>query len=215
MRLEGLVRSLAIAGLFTALSRLFVRTRRRKRSSRPTYKPPRRTTGRPSSTAPTRVCSRARRWAWAPATSQAGTTAGKRVTGARSAWAPASAHSGARPWGCSLGFADKGGAPAAASSHAIWRPARCSVRCSARSAAASPQPSKNDAEHVLFGASIGVIAGAGLGIVTGIVEGQAKRRRQEVKTTTTTSSLRLAPTLGWMKDARGSTALVPGLSGSF
>ena len=100
--------------------------------------------------------------------------------------------------GVSLGFADQSGAPGG---RFVARDLAAGALLGALLGAISGGISaavKNDAEHVLFGASIGVIAGAGLGIVTGIIEGQAKKRRQAVSTTTTTS-LRLEPTLAWMK----------------
>jgi hypothetical protein len=72
-----------------------------------------------------------------------------------------------------------------------------------------------DAEHVLFGASIGVICGAGLGIITGIIEGQMKARDSAAESTTVTSRLRLAPTLAWVRASDGSRAVLPALAARF
>ena len=115
--------------------------------------------------------------------------------------------------GLSLGFADKAGAPGG---RFVARDLAAGAGFGALMGAISGGISaaiNKEAEHVLFGASIGVISGAGLGIITGIIEGQAKKRRLAAATTTT--SMRVQPTLSWMKDAHGSSALVPGLSGSF
>jgi MFS family permease len=117
--------------------------------------------------------------------------------------------------GLSLGFADKAGAPGG---RFVARDLAAGAGFGALIGAISGGISaaiNNKAEYVLFGAAIGVISGAGLGIITGIVEGQAKKHRQAATATTTTSSLRLQPTLAWLKDAHGSTALMPGFSGSF
>ena len=59
-----------------------------------------------------------------------------------------------------------------------------------------------------------MLAGAGFGIVTGIIEGQTKKRRT-TGTATTTTSLRLSPTLAWLKNDCGDGALVPGFVGRF
>ncbi len=72
---------------------------------------------------------------------------------------------------------------------------------------------QNNAEHVLFGATIGVLAGAGLGIITGIVEGQT----HESKSTrvTTAGRLHLRPDLMLTRTVNGSNVLTPGVVGRF
>lgn len=72
-------------------------------------------------------------------------------------------------------------------------------------------------ERVLFGASIGVLAGAGVGIITGIIEGQSKRQRNVAAITT--SRLTVQPSLavtsvGDRLHAKATT-LLPGVSGRF
>lgn len=71
---------------------------------------------------------------------------------------------------------------------------------------------QNKAEHALFGATIGVLAGAGLGIITGIVEGQT---RESKSTRVTTGRLQLRPDLMVTRAANGSNALTPGIAGRF
>lgn len=71
---------------------------------------------------------------------------------------------------------------------------------------------KDDAEHVLFGASIGVLAGAGLGVITGIVEGQTRERETAQ---VTTSNFRMRPDLTVARAANGSSVVAPGLVGVF
>ncbi|HEX5659732.1 MAG TPA: hypothetical protein VFX59_21205 [Polyangiales bacterium] len=78
---------------------------------------------------------------------------------------------------------------------------------------------RNDkAEYALFGTAIGAISGAGLGIITGIIEGAAKRNRSgtTTTTTTTTSKLHLEPSLDFVA-ARANSLGTPvgGFRGSF
>lgn len=73
---------------------------------------------------------------------------------------------------------------------------------------------KNDGERVAYGASIGVLAGAGLGLITGIVEG-ATKNRQETRSTTVTSKLRLAPTVAMAQTSTHSSVVMPALAGRF
>jgi hypothetical protein len=72
----------------------------------------------------------------------------------------------------------------------------------------------NEPERVLFGTSVGALAGAGLGIITGIVEGQLKGDR-ETRTTAVTSRLKLEPSVAWERRTHGSGALLTGLAGRF
>jgi hypothetical protein len=75
---------------------------------------------------------------------------------------------------------------------------------------------QHHAEYALFGTAIGVCAGAGLGIITGIIEGQAKRRRNAQATTTTTSRLQLEPSLDFVPLRAGSVGTaVSGIRGVF
>jgi MFS family permease len=75
---------------------------------------------------------------------------------------------------------------------------------------------QSEAEHILFGAAIGVVAGAGLGIITGIVEGQRKgRERNTTGNTTVTSRLRLAPSLSFARVADGSRTALPAIAARF
>jgi MFS family permease len=72
------------------------------------------------------------------------------------------------------------------------------------------------AEYALFGTAIGACAGAGLGIVTGIIEGAAKRRRNNAATTTTVSRLHLQPSLDFVPlRANSLGTAVSGIRGSF
>lgn len=75
----------------------------------------------------------------------------------------------------------------------------------------------NDAERVVFGASVGVLAGAGLGLLTGVITGQLRENRDETQTTTTvTSRLKLAPSIAWARPSQqGSGVLMPSLAGRF
>jgi hypothetical protein len=122
--------------------------------------------------------------------------------------------------GLGLGFADRAGAPGG---RYIARDLIAGAGFGAVIGVISGGISagiNSDAEHVLFGAAIGVVAGAGLGIITGIIEGQTKKHRRPATTTTTTTTtsiqrLRMQPTLGWIKDGRGTSAVMPGLSGQF
>lgn len=112
--------------------------------------------------------------------------------------------------GLGLGFADRAGAPAG---RYIARDLAAGAGFGAVIGVISGGISaaiKSEPEHVLFGAAIGVVAGAGLGIITGIVEGASKRNRN-VQSTTTTTRLKLEPTLAYV----GSGALMPGVSGQF
>ncbi len=71
---------------------------------------------------------------------------------------------------------------------------------------------KHKPERALFGTTIGVIAGAGLGIITGIVEGQTREKSTKV---TTTSRLRIQPDLMMTRAVNGSNTFAPGISGRF
>ena len=78
-------------------------------------------------------------------------------------------------------------------------------------AAATDKP-----ERVVFGTSVGVLAGAGLGIITGIVQGQMMDNRGETHTTTVTSRLKLTPSLALTRpDNRSAAVVMPGLAGRF
>jgi hypothetical protein len=71
------------------------------------------------------------------------------------------------------------------------------------------------AEYALFGTAIGVCAGAGLGIITGVIEGVAKRRRNN-STTTTVSRLHLQPSIDFVPLRENSLGTaVSGLRGTF
>jgi hypothetical protein len=116
--------------------------------------------------------------------------------------------------GISLGIADRAGAPAGryiARDLSLGAGFGAVVGAIAGGISAIVQ---DDAEHVLFGTSIGVVAGAGLGIITGIIEGQAKRRRSTAVTTGARVRPTLAVTQGGGDGLRGST-VVPGLAGRF
>lgn len=118
--------------------------------------------------------------------------------------------------GLTLGFMDKGGARAG---RYISRDLMAGAGFGAVLGAISGGISaaiKSEPEHILFGASIGVIAGAGLGIITGIVEGQMKsRERNTTGTTTVTSRRKLAPSFALARNGDGSYAMVPGVAGRF
>ncbi|MDB4988166.1 MAG: hypothetical protein JWN04_3344 [Myxococcaceae bacterium] len=66
-------------------------------------------------------------------------------------------------------------------------------------------------EHALFGAAIGVVSGAGLGIITGIIEGVSKRNH----TVTATSRLHVEPSLLMARQVDHTNLMMPGLSGRF
>ena len=116
--------------------------------------------------------------------------------------------------GLTCGFIDKGGSPAGRYiSRDLMAGAGFGGVLGAISGAISAGIN-NDAEHVLFGASIGVIAGAGLGLITGIVEGQMKGRRDAASTTVVTR-LKLTPTLAWARTVDGSRTVMPALASRF
>ena len=71
---------------------------------------------------------------------------------------------------------------------------------------------QHEPEHALFGAAIGTISGAGLGILTGIIEGATHRDRTS---TARKRSPSVAPTLAWTRTADGSSAWLPSVSGRF
>lgn len=69
-------------------------------------------------------------------------------------------------------------------------------------------------EHILFGASVGAVAGTGLGMVVGFIEGPAitgspRHRRGSL------TPLQLRPSVGMVQDSGRNAILVPGLSGRF
>ncbi|MET0340929.1 MAG: hypothetical protein ABW252_08000 [Polyangiales bacterium] len=118
--------------------------------------------------------------------------------------------------GISLGIADRAGAPAG---RYIARDLSLGATFGALVGAIGGGISaivQDDAEHVLFGAAIGVVSGAGLGIITGIIEGQTKKRRNVAAVQ---ARVEVRPTLAMTRplaaeSARGST-LVPALIGRF
>jgi hypothetical protein len=101
-------------------------------------------------------------------------------------------------FGILLGVIDKSGAPAGRYIARDWA-AGVGFGALIGVIAGGISAARNDkAEYALFGTAIGAISGAGLGIITGIIEGAAKRNRSTTTTTTTTSSLRLQPSLDFV-----------------
>lgn len=71
-------------------------------------------------------------------------------------------------------------------------------------------------EHILFGASVGALAGTGVGMVVGFIEGPAivgsKRHRRGAMPDL---ELQVRPSVGMTQDLSHSLVLTPGLSGTF
>lgn len=66
-----------------------------------------------------------------------------------------------------------------------------------------------DGEHALLGAAIGSVAGAGLGLVVGVIDAERARARWRRQ------AVRIVPAMGGTRDASGQLVWVPSIAGSY
>lgn len=74
----------------------------------------------------------------------------------------------------------------------------------------------DDMEKIAFGGAVGILSGAGVGIITGIIEGAVDRKHDVRARTTASRRVKLSPSFAWTRPAPDRTAVVmPGLAGRF